>query len=158
MQSTRAGKAASSSMPAVTPGPSSARVKPEPGTASAAAAAGGPPSTGARPREPGSKSKRTGGSRDGYAVRQSVLDDDWEEELEDEAEDLSESLTDKLIADVGVTDLGTCAYDRLGSLLIAYVGVTDLGTCACDRLGSLLIAYVDLTDLGSLCMCFVSAE
>jgi len=95
-------------MPAVTPGPSSARVKPEPGTASAAAAAGGPPSTGARQREPGSKSKRTGGSRDGYAVRQSVLDDDWEDELEDEAEDLSESLTDKPTASVGVTDLGAC--------------------------------------------------
>lgn len=94
MQSTRAGKAASSSMPAVTPGPSSGPVKPEPGTASAAAAAGGPPSTGARQRELGSKSKRTGGSRDGYAVRQSVLDDDWEEELEEEAEDLSESLSD----------------------------------------------------------------
>ncbi|DBA83686.1 TPA: hypothetical protein ACH3X1_016793 [Trebouxia sp. C0004] len=88
-RSTRAGKAASSSEPAVTPAPSSARVKPEPGTASAAAAAGGPPSTGARQRELGSKSKRTGGSRDGYAVRQIVLDDDWEEELEDEAEDLS---------------------------------------------------------------------
>ncbi len=92
-------------MPAVTPGPSSARVKPEPGTASAAAAAGGPPSTGARQREPGSKSKRTGGSRDGYAVRQSVLDDDWEEELEDEAEDLSEYLSDRPIAHVCVTDL-----------------------------------------------------
>ena len=109
MQSTRAGKTASSSMPAVTPGPSSARVKPEPGTASAAAEAGGPPSTGARQREPGSKSKRTGGSRDGYAVRQSVLDDDWEDELEDEAEDLSECLTDKPFAYVAVTDLGACA-------------------------------------------------
>lgn len=109
MQSTRAGKAASSSMPAVTPGPSSARVKPEPGTASASGAAGGPPSTGARQREPGSKSKRTGGSRDGYAVRQSVLDDDWEEELEDEAEDLSEYLSDKLIAYIGATDLVACA-------------------------------------------------
>ena len=99
MQSTRAGKAASSSMPAVTPAPTSARVKPEPGTGSEA----GPPSTGARQREPGSKSRKTGGSRDGYAVRQSVLDDDWEDELEDEAEDLSEYLSDKPIAHAGVT-------------------------------------------------------
>lgn len=49
------------------------------------------PSAQAKSKEPGT-SKRTGGGRDGYAVRQSVLDDDWEEELEDEADPLSKHL------------------------------------------------------------------
>lgn len=65
-------------------------MKPEPGTAAAAAAgSGAPASTGASQRDPGSRGKRTGGGRDWYAVRQSVLNDDWEDELEDEAEQLS---------------------------------------------------------------------
>ena len=92
LQATRAAKAAAAAPPtrAATP---SARVKPEPGPAAAAAALGSAaPSTKARSREPDT-SKRTGGGRDGYAVRQSVLDDDWEEEVEDETDQLSKHAT-----------------------------------------------------------------
>lgn len=92
LQVTRATKTAPSSLAAVTPGAAAARVKPEPGTAAAIAAAGEPSSSGAGQKEPRSKGKKTGGGRDGYAVRQSVLDDDWEDELEDEAEDLSKCI------------------------------------------------------------------
>lgn len=93
LQVTRAAKTAPSSLAAVTPSAAAARVKPEPGTAAAAAAAGEPSSSGAGQKmEPRSKGKKTGGGRDGYAVRQSVLDDDWEDELEDEAEDLSKCI------------------------------------------------------------------
>ena len=81
----RSNKAASSSLPAITPSASGVRVKPEPGTAAAAAAAAS--SSGAKQKEPGSKAKRTGGGRDGYAVKQTVLDDDWEDEFEEEADD-----------------------------------------------------------------------
>ena len=82
----RSNKAASSSLPAITPSASGVRVKPEPGTAAAAAAAAGS-SSGAKQKEPSSKAKRTGGGRDGYAVIQTVLDDDWEDEFEEEADD-----------------------------------------------------------------------
>ena len=83
LQAMRSNKAASSSMPAITPSASGVRVKPEPGTAAAAAAS----SSGAKQKEPSSKAKRTGGGRDGYAVKQTVLDDDWEDEFEEEADD-----------------------------------------------------------------------
>ena len=91
LQATKAAKAAAAAPTRTATPTGSVHVKPEPGSAAAgakAAAGCAAPSTQARSREPGS-SKRTGGGRDGYAVRQSVLDDDWEEELEDETDQLS---------------------------------------------------------------------
>ena len=86
-------------MPGATPSVSHPRVKPEPG--SAAAAAEGAPSTSGRHKDPGS-SKRTGGGRDGYAVRQIVLDDDWEDELEDETEQISKFSFQSMEIQVGL--------------------------------------------------------
>ena len=91
LQATRAAKAAAAAPTRAATPTGAVRVKPEPGSAAAgatAAAGSAAPSTQARSREPGT-SKRTGGGRDGYAVRQSVLDDDWEEDLEDETDQLS---------------------------------------------------------------------
>lgn len=88
LQATRAAKAAAAAPTRAATPTRSVRVKPEPGSAAAGFAV---PSTQAKSKEPGT-SKRTGGGRDGYAVRQSVLDDDWEEELEDEADPLSKHL------------------------------------------------------------------
>ena len=89
LQATRAAKAAAAAPTRAATPTRSVRVKPEPGSAAAAGSA--VPSAQAKSKEPGT-SKRTGGGRDGYAVRQSVLDDDWEEELEDEADPLSKHL------------------------------------------------------------------
>ena len=83
VQATRSTPIASSSLPSVTPSACGVRVKPEPGTAAAS-------SEGTRQKDPNSKGKRTGGGRDGYAVKQTVLDDDWEDELEEVGDDLGE--------------------------------------------------------------------
>ena len=96
LQATRAAKAAAAAPARAATPIGTVRVKPEPGSAAAEATAGAAgfaaPSTQARSREPGT-SKHTGGGRDGYAVRQSILDDDWEEDLEDETDQLSKHAT-----------------------------------------------------------------
>lgn len=79
LQATRANRAAATPKPTATP-IGSARVKAEPTSAA--------PSTSAKASKPGS-SKSTGGGRDGYAVKQPVLDDDWEDELEEDTDQIS---------------------------------------------------------------------
>ncbi|KAL3138929.1 hypothetical protein ABBQ32_14197 [Trebouxia sp. C0010 RCD-2024] len=93
-QAARSTRAASAPKPAATPS-STARVKAEPasGAAGAAAAGSAAPSTSTKASELGaskpSSTKRVGGGRDGYAVVQDVLDDDWEDKLEDDGDQLS---------------------------------------------------------------------
>ena len=88
LQAARPTRAASAPKLVATPS-SSIRVKAEPTSAAASSAAAGSagPNTSAKASKPGS-SKRTGGGRDGYAVAQDVLDDDWEDNLEDETDQL----------------------------------------------------------------------
>lgn len=94
LQAARSTRAASAPKPAATPS-STARVKAEPasGAAGAAAAGSAAPSTSTKASELGaskpSSTKRVGGGRDGYAVVQDVLDDDWEDKLEDDGDQLS---------------------------------------------------------------------
>ena len=120
LQPTRAAKAAAASVPAATPAGGRVRVKPEPGSAATQEA----PSTSARTREP-REPKHAGGGRDGYAVRQNLLDDDWEEDLEDETDQLSEQLSPP------AASACMCALTLWPRTLMEDVSLALVNSCSC---------------------------